>query len=165
MLFVFPHLSTTLSQRIYFVYPMTRINTELIPISRLIFWGKFIRSYMFLPCCITTFPLHQKPRSHLFRHSKTCSRLSSTIAQYQGKMNTPVVRRTAAVIGAGALAYWVYEGKAMPSKNQTVIWGISGQLNDMNADAEGEAKVQSRLEKIYGSVVFSRRFSLWCDAR
>ncbi len=48
----------------------------------------------------------------------------------------------------------------MPSKNQTVIWGISGQLNDMNADAEREAKVQSRMEKIYGSVVFFLRFWL-----
>jgi hypothetical protein len=75
-------------------------------------------------------------------------------------MNRPIVRRTAAAIGAGALVYWVYRGNAMPSKNQTVIWGISGQLNDMNADAEREAKVQSRMEKIYGSVVFFLRFWL-----
>ena len=113
---------------------------------------------MFLPCCVTTFPLHQRPPSQLSRYIKTCGHLISTIRQSQVKMNRPVIRGTMAVVGAGALAYWVYQGNAMPTKNQKVIWGISGQLNDMNADAEREEKVERRLEKIYGSVFSSLDF-------
>jgi hypothetical protein len=37
-------------------------------------------------------------------------------------------------------------GKLMPSKNQTVIWGIGGELDKVN----GEADVLREREAIYG---------------
>lgn len=42
-------------------------------------------------------------------------------------MNRPIVRRAAALVGLGAIGYWVYQGNMAPSKKQAVIWGISGQ--------------------------------------
>jgi hypothetical protein len=57
------------------------------------------------------------------------------------KMNSPTVRRTAALIGIGAVGLLV-AGKMMPTKKQTVIWGIGGELDKVN-DAVDRAREEA----------------------
>lgn len=65
----------------------------------------------------------------------------------QGKaiMNTPQARRIGALVGLGVVGM-VAAGKLMPSKNQTVVWGIGGELDRVN----GEADVLRQREGVFG---------------
>jgi hypothetical protein len=63
-------------------------------------------------------------------------------------MNTPQVRRTAAVVGLAAIGM-IVAGTMMPSKNQTVVWGMNGELDRVN----GAAETMSAREKVYGYVL------------
>lgn len=60
-------------------------------------------------------------------------------------MNTPQGRRIGALIGLGVIGA-LAAGKLMPSKNQTVIWGIGGELDKVN----GEADVLREREAVFG---------------
>ena len=46
-------------------------------------------------------------------------------------MNTPQGRRTSA-LGLGVIGVLAAAGKLMPSKNQTVVWGIGEELDKVN---------------------------------
>jgi hypothetical protein len=50
-------------------------------------------------------------------------------------MNTPQARRIGALIGL-AVVGMVAAGKLMPSKKQTVVWGIGGELDRVNGEAD-----------------------------
>jgi hypothetical protein len=60
-------------------------------------------------------------------------------------MNTPQGRRISALVGLGVTGV-LAAGKLMPSKNQTVIWGIGGELDKVN----GEADVVREREAVFG---------------
>jgi len=60
-------------------------------------------------------------------------------------MNTPQARRIGALVGLGVVGI-VAAGKLMPSKNQTVVWGIGGELDRVN----GEADVLKQREGVFG---------------
>ena len=60
-------------------------------------------------------------------------------------MNTPQGRRIGTLVGLGVIGV-LAAGKMMPSKNQTVIWGIGGELDKVN----GEADVLREGEAVFG---------------
>jgi hypothetical protein len=82
---------------------------------------------MYIPSITTNTPIHKT-------HSKI--------------MNTPQVRRTAAVVGLAAIGM-IVAGKMMPSKNQTVVWGMSGELDRVN----GAVETMAARERVYGLVL------------
>jgi hypothetical protein len=84
---------------------------------------------MYIPSIITQTPASQFQRSR-----------KGTLT-----MNTPQGRRIGALVGLGMIGV-LAAGKLMPSKNQTVIWGIGGELDKVN----GEADVLREREAIYG---------------
>jgi hypothetical protein len=65
------------------------------------------------------------------------TQIQVTQFERQGKaiMNTPQARRIGALVGLGVVGL-VAAGKLMPSKNQTVVWGIGGELDRVNREAE-----------------------------
>jgi hypothetical protein len=65
----------------------------------------------------------------------------------KGTMNTPQGRRIGALVGLGVIGV-LAAGKLMPSKNQTVVWGIGGELDKAN----GEADVLREREEVFGLV-------------
>ena len=71
------------------------------------------------------------------------------VAQFerQGKviMNTPQGRRIGVLVGLGIVGL-VTAGKLMPSRNQTVVWGIGGELDRVNREAD----VLRESEAIFG---------------
>ena len=60
-------------------------------------------------------------------------------------MNTPQGRRFGALVGLGVLGT-LAAGKLMPNKKQTVVWGIGGELDKVN----GEADVLREREVAFG---------------
>jgi hypothetical protein len=60
-------------------------------------------------------------------------------------MNTPQGRRISALVGLGVIGA-LAAGKRMPSKKQTVVWGIGGELDKVN----GEADVLREREAVFG---------------
>ena len=73
------------------------------------------------------------------------------VHQLEGKgkriMNSPQGRRLGAVVGLGVVGMSVLAaGKLMPSKKQTVVWGIGGELDKVN----GEADVMREREAVFG---------------
>jgi len=78
-----------------------------------------------------------------------------SIAISSKKMSRPVVKSTAVIVGLAATAYLVSKSPVMPTKKQTVIWGINGQLNDMNSetglvDHGREERALEARERAYG---------------
>jgi hypothetical protein len=73
------------------------------------------------------------------------------IRQFDGKekriMNSPQGRRVGALVGLGVVGMSLLAaGKLMPSKKQTVVWGIGGELDKVN----GEADVLREREAVFG---------------
>lgn len=62
-------------------------------------------------------------------------------------MNTPQGRRIGALVGLGVIGALAV-GKLMPSKNQTVVWGIGEELDKVNRDAD----VLREREAVFGWV-------------
>lgn len=65
------------------------------------------------------------------------------VSQFDGKgsgkriMNTPQGRRIGALVGLSVVGMSLLAaGKLMPSKNQNVVWGIGGELNRVNGEAD-----------------------------
>lgn len=59
-------------------------------------------------------------------------------------MNTPQGRRAGALVMLGAAAV-VATSRLMPSKNQTVIWGIGRELDKANLEADDVLKVREAI--------------------
>lgn len=61
------------------------------------------------------------------------------VTHFEGRgkaiMNTPQARRIGVLVGLGVVGL-VAAGKLMPSRNQTVVWGIGGELDRVNREAE-----------------------------
>jgi hypothetical protein len=50
-------------------------------------------------------------------------------------MNTPQGRRIGALLGLGMVGV-LAAGRLMPSKNQAVVWGIGGELDEVNGKVD-----------------------------
>jgi hypothetical protein len=66
-------------------------------------------------------------------------------------MNTPQGRRIGALVGLSVVGMSLLAaGKLMPSKNQTFVWEIGGELDRVN----GEADVMRGREDVFGVSYF-----------
>lgn len=71
-------------------------------------------------------------------------------------MNRSITKGTTAFIGVATAAWIISTGPAMPSKKQSVMWQISGQLNDLNSGtgslfhASAEERALEAREQVYG---------------
>lgn len=62
-------------------------------------------------------------------------------------MNAVRVKRLGALVGLGAIGV-LAAGKLMPSRSQTVVWGIGGELDRVNGEVD--ADVERRREAVFG---------------
>jgi hypothetical protein len=101
-------------------------------------WPHFAHTTIFIfssiALCSTLFNL--SPYSQIVMYIPSIT-TKIHVHQFDGKgaVNTPQGRRIGTLVGLGIVGV-LAAGKLMPSKKQTVVWGIGGELDKANGEAD-----------------------------